>query len=39
MPVDMAALVGDVAAETAVTRGLVTDLSETGWRTPTPAPG
>ena len=39
MPVDMAVLVGDVAAETAVTRGLVADLSETGWRTPTPAPG
>jgi len=39
MTVDMAALAGDVAAETAVTRGLVADLSETGWRTPTPAPG
>ncbi len=39
MPVDMAALVADVAAETAVTRGLVAGLSENGWRTPTPAPG
>jgi uncharacterized protein (TIGR03084 family) len=34
----MAALAADVAAETAVTRGLVAGLSETGWRTPTPAP-
>ena len=39
MAVDMAALAGDVAAETAVTRGLVADLTETGWRTPTPAAG
>jgi uncharacterized protein (TIGR03084 family) len=35
----MYALAGDVAAETAVTRDLVADLSEVGWRTPTPAPG
>ena len=35
----MAALAGDVAAETAVTRGLVASLSETGWHTPTPASG
>jgi uncharacterized protein (TIGR03083 family) len=35
----MAALLADVAAETAVTRGLVAGLSENGWRTPTPAPG
>jgi uncharacterized protein (TIGR03084 family) len=35
----MDALAADVAAETAVTRGLVAGLSETGWRTPTPAPG
>ena len=39
MPVDMYALAGDLAAETAVTRDLVADLSEVGWRTPTPAPG
>jgi uncharacterized protein (TIGR03084 family) len=35
----MYALAGDLAAETAVTRDLVIDLSEVGWRTPTPAPG
>jgi uncharacterized protein (TIGR03084 family) len=35
----MAALAADVAAETAVTRGLVAGLTENGWRTPTPAPG
>ena len=35
----MYALAGDLAAETAVTRNLVADLSEAGWRTPTPAPG
>jgi uncharacterized protein (TIGR03084 family) len=35
----MAALAADVAAETAVTRGLVAGLSEKGWRTATPAPG
>jgi uncharacterized protein (TIGR03084 family) len=39
VPVDMAALAGDVAAETAVTRGMVAGLSEAGWRTPTPAAG
>ena len=39
MPVDMYALAGDLAAETAVTRDLVADLSEDGWRTPTPAAG
>ena len=39
MPVDMTALAADLAAESAVTRGLVAGLSETGWRTPTPAPG
>jgi uncharacterized protein (TIGR03084 family) len=39
MPVDMAALTGDVAAETDVTREIVAHLSETGWRTPTPASG
>jgi uncharacterized protein (TIGR03084 family) len=39
MPVDMSALVGDVAAETAVTRDLVAGLSEAGWRTATPAAG
>ena len=39
MAVDMAALAGDVAAESAVTRGLVDGLDEAGWRTPTPAAG
>ena len=39
MPVDMAALAADLAAESAVTRALVTGLDETGWRTPTPAAG
>jgi uncharacterized protein (TIGR03084 family) len=39
VPVDMYALAGDLAAETAVTRDLVADLSEVGWRTPTPAVG
>ena len=37
MPVDMAALAADLAAESAVTRALVADLDETGWYTPTPA--
>jgi uncharacterized protein (TIGR03084 family) len=39
MPVDMAALAADLAAESAVTRDLVTGLDETGWHTPTPAAG
>jgi uncharacterized protein (TIGR03084 family) len=39
MPVDMAALAADVAAESAVTRALVAPLDEHGWRTPTPAVG
>ncbi len=39
MPVDMTALAADLAAESAVTRALVAGLDETGWRTPTPAPG
>jgi uncharacterized protein (TIGR03084 family) len=39
MPVDMAALAGDLAAESAVTRALVAGLDEAGWRTPTPAAG
>jgi uncharacterized protein (TIGR03084 family) len=39
MPVDMAALAADLAAESAVTRALVAGLDETGWRTPTPAAG
>ena len=39
MPVDMAALAADLAAESAVTRALVADLDEPGWRTPTPAAG
>ena len=39
MPVDMAALAADLAAESAVTRALVTGLDEAGWRTPTPAVG
>jgi uncharacterized protein (TIGR03084 family) len=39
MAVDMAALAGDLAAESAVTRALVAGLDEAGWRTPTPAAG
>ena len=39
MPVDMAALAADLAAESAVTRALVAGLDEAGWHTPTPAPG
>jgi uncharacterized protein (TIGR03084 family) len=39
MPVDMAALAADLAAESAVTRELVAGLDEGGWRTPTPAAG
>ncbi len=39
MPVDMAALAADLAAESAVTRALVAGLDETGWHTPTPAAG
>ncbi|HEV2932824.1 MAG TPA: maleylpyruvate isomerase N-terminal domain-containing protein, partial [Streptosporangiaceae bacterium] len=39
MPVDMAALAADLAAETAATRALVAGLDEAGWRTPTPAVG
>jgi uncharacterized protein (TIGR03084 family) len=39
MPIDMAALTADLAAESAVTRALVAGLDEAGWRTPTPAAG
>jgi uncharacterized protein (TIGR03084 family) len=39
MPVDMAALAADLAAESAVTRALVAGLDEGGWDTPTPAAG
>ena len=39
MPVDMAALAADLAAESAVTRALVAGLNEGGWHTPTPAAG
>ena len=39
MPVDMAALAADLAAESAVTRALVAGLDDQGWRTPTPAAG
>src|SRR5271169_931597 len=39
MPADMAALAGDLAAESAVTRALVAGLDEAGWHTPTPAAG
>ena len=39
MPVDMAALAADLAAESAVTRALVAGLDKAGWRTPTPAAG
>src|SRR5260370_29978213 len=39
VPVDMAALAGELAAESAVTRALVAGLDEADWRTPTPAAG
>ncbi len=39
MPVSMGALADDLAAESAVLRGLVAGLDEDGWRRPTPAPG
>jgi uncharacterized protein (TIGR03084 family) len=39
MPVDMAALAADLAAESAVTRALIVGLDEPGWHTPTPAAG
>ena len=39
MPVDMAALAADLAAESAVTRALVAGLDEAGWHTLTPAAG
>jgi uncharacterized protein (TIGR03084 family) len=39
VPVDMAALAADLAAESAVTRALVAGLDEAGWHTPTPATG
>ena len=39
MPVDMAALAADLAAESAVTRSLVAGLDEAGWHTSTPAAG
>ena len=39
MPVDMAALAADLAAESVVTRSLVAGLDEAGWHTPTPAAG
>jgi uncharacterized protein (TIGR03084 family) len=39
MAVDMAALAGDVAAESAVTRDLIAGLDEAGWHMPTPAAG
>jgi uncharacterized protein (TIGR03084 family) len=39
MPVDMAALAADLAAESAVTRALVAGLDEAGWHRPTPAAG
>ncbi len=39
MPVDVDALIVDLAAETADLRRLVSDLDEPGWRTATPAVG
>ena len=39
MPVDMAALAADLAAESAVTLALAAGLDEPGWHTPTPAAG
>jgi uncharacterized protein (TIGR03084 family) len=39
MPADMNELASDLAAETAVLRGLAAGLDEPAWRRPTPAPG
>jgi uncharacterized protein (TIGR03084 family) len=39
VPVDMGELLGDLGAESADLRALVADLTEPGWRTPTPAAG
>jgi uncharacterized protein (TIGR03084 family) len=39
MPVDMRALAGDLAAETAVLRDMIAGLDDSGWRRPTPAAG
>ena len=39
MPVSMTALADDLAAESAVLRGLVADLDAAGWRRDTPAEG
>jgi uncharacterized protein (TIGR03084 family) len=39
MPVSMSGLADDLAAESAVLRGLVVPLDEDGWRQPTPAAG
>jgi uncharacterized protein (TIGR03084 family) len=39
VPVDMGELLVDLAAETADLRRLIADLTEPGWRTPTPAVG
>ncbi|HEY3732653.1 MAG TPA: TIGR03084 family metal-binding protein [Streptosporangiaceae bacterium] len=39
MPADMNELADDLAAESAVVRGLVAGLDEPGWRQDTPAPG
>ena len=39
MPVSMSGLADDLAAESAVLRGLLVPLDEDGWRQPTPAAG
>jgi uncharacterized protein (TIGR03084 family) len=39
MPVDMRALAGDLATETAVLRDMIAGMDEDGWRLPTPAAG
>ena len=39
MPADMHALARDLTAESAVLRGMIGDLDEAGWHTPTPAEG
>lgn len=39
MPADLAGLLADLAAETAVLDGLIANLDDPSWRTPTPSPG
>lgn len=39
MPADLAGLLADLAAETAVLDGLIANLDDPSWRAPTPSPG